>query len=399
MPIKLRGALGNSWRTKSECFDAKRYKKLIATSPIPNKDFCIVGFHAASNSHSIATRLLIADLKKSGFEPRLMDISEILQSPVDNSGKAVIEPPREDDAIVLVVHPDQLIYALNRLGGDILSNRKIIAYWVFELEAPPKSWKVADGLIHEIWTPSNFSKNALTKMFDCKVTVIPHPVAINEVQKVSKNSISEFRALHEISNHDFVAFQSFSFASSLERKNIFASIDAFNLAFSNGKSAVLLLRYQNAQRFPRSYQRLLKKVTSSKARIILFEAAADQNEVFLCYKIANCYISLHRSEGFGLNIAEAMLHEVPVIATNWSGNTDFVCPESVCLVDYRLIPVKDPDRIYCNSGLKWAEANIETAAKYLLKLRNDKIFAKEISKKAKMKILRDLSGSSFKFPL
>ncbi|HKJ22040.1 MAG TPA: glycosyltransferase, partial [Gammaproteobacteria bacterium] len=82
-------------------------------------------------------------------------------------------------------------------------------------------------------------------------------------------------------------------------------------------------------------------------------------------------MSLHRSEGFGLVLAEAMLMGKPVIATAYSGNMDFMDETCAALVDYELIPVSDPQGIYGGAGAVWAEPDVDEAAGWLERLARD----------------------------
>jgi glycosyltransferase involved in cell wall biosynthesis len=98
--------------------------------------------------------------------------------------------------------------------------------------------------------------------------------------------------------------------------------------------------------------------------------------------VCDAYISLHRAEGFGLGMAESMYLGKPVIATNYSGNTDFTMPSNVCLVDCDLIPVKPGDYAYYEEGQVWAEPNIEQAAQYMRRLFADRKYAQELGQLA-----------------
>ncbi len=82
-------------------------------------------------------------------------------------------------------------------------------------------------------------------------------------------------------------------------------------------------------------------------------------------------LSLHRSEGFGLVPAEAMLLGRAVVVTDWSGNTDFTDADTAALVPYRLVPAVDPRGVFQAPGAVWAEADIDAAAAQLRRLADD----------------------------
>ncbi|MGH9582417.1 MAG: glycosyltransferase, partial [Bryobacteraceae bacterium] len=111
--------------------------------------------------------------------------------------------------------------------------------------------------------------------------------------------------------------------------------------------------------------------------------------------IAACdsFVSLHRSEGFGLGIAEAMYLGKPVIATNYSGNVDFTKQDNSCLVDYRLVPVKPGEYLF-PEGQVWADPNVDQAAMYMRRLAGDRDYAKRIGSAGTESIRRQHSAKA-----
>ena len=90
--------------------------------------------------------------------------------------------------------------------------------------------------------------------------------------------------------------------------------------------------------------------------------------------LCHVYVSLHRSEGFGRGMADAMKMGKAVIATNYSGNTDFTTPDTACMVDYSLIEVNPDDYVHYEPGQIWADPYIEHASSYMKKLFEDSEF-------------------------
>jgi glycosyltransferase involved in cell wall biosynthesis len=368
IPIKIRGSIGQFTRFILAKFQVIAYRKKLCSNPPVSNNYTIVGFFSASIGHGIASKILFEKLKSEGSEVRKIDISDIQQSPRDNGTEIIIEIPNADDNIIFVVHPDLLIYTLNRLDKNILVGRKIIGYWVYELDKAPKSWQIANGLVHEIWTPSEYSAKALEKSFECPIKIVPHQVKF--LPKIERNAIlrKNWRDKYGIGENDFVCFQSFSFASSLDRKNVIGAIEAFKIAFNDANDKCLIIRHSSSKSFPNSLLRLEAAAKKANINFRLIEANGDFNEIINAYSGADCYISLHRAEGYGLNLEECIECGLPVIATNYSGNLQFMNRKNSYLVDYTLINAFDIDNIYKVSGTKWAQPNLEQAANYLLEL-------------------------------
>lgn len=112
--------------------------------------------------------------------------------------------------------------------------------------------------------------------------------------------------------------------------------------------------------------------------ITLIDRVMSFREIDALYAGSDVVVSLHRSEGFGLAIAEAMCHGLPVIATDWSGNVDFVTAQTGIPVPFRLVAAEDPQGTYHHPDMNWAEADVEAAALALRRLREDRQLASRL---------------------
>jgi glycosyltransferase involved in cell wall biosynthesis len=169
----------------------------------------------------------------------------------------------------------------------------------------------------------------------------------------------------------------FNVASSLERKNPRAAIEAFKQAFGDDPNTRLVVKYSNASAFPQAL-RMLEEAAHGLSNIVFIGNTMNTAEVDNLYAQADVVLSLHRAEGFGLVVAEAMLRGIPVIATNWSGNTDFLTRETGVPIGYRLIPAHDPQDTYNYPALNWADADVREAAEALRMLRADPDLCKRL---------------------
>jgi glycosyltransferase involved in cell wall biosynthesis len=162
----------------------------------------------------------------------------------------------------------------------------------------------------------------------------------------------------------------FNLASSFERKNPLGAIAAFRRAFGARTDRLLVVKIINPGHFPADLQRLQQAV-SETANIRLDTRTLPRADIHALLAGADIVLSLHRSEGFGLVPAEAMLLGRPVIATNWSGNTDFMTTRTAALVGYRLVPARDPRGVFEAPGAVWAEPDLAEAVAQLVRLADD----------------------------
>jgi glycosyltransferase involved in cell wall biosynthesis len=231
-----------------------------------------------------------------------------------------------------------------------------IAYWAWELPDPPPDWAGCDGNLNEIWTPSAFSRDSLMQMTGKPVSVVPHYLPQEPARKRTEGA-------------PFTVLTMADSRSSLSRKNPEGAVRAFVSAFGQSTEAKLLLKIsakdEELQAFDARLGGALQAPNIEVIRDFMSEEALSA-----LYGRADVLLSLHRSEGFGLPMLEALARGVPVVATGWSGNLDFTTRENSILVPYALVPVNDAASIY--RGSHWAEPNLAAAAGALARLARDK---------------------------
>lgn len=250
--------------------------------------------------------------------------------------------------------------AFLRLGRDFISNKRIVAHWVWELPRMPDDWRLGVPYIHEIWAPSRFAANAIkTIAQDRPVHVLHHP--IDPPHGWPRQDASG-------SDRPFTVLVILNIASSFERKNPCVAIRAFRQAFGDDPNARLIVKYSNSFSYPAAVT-LMNEAAGRAANITFVSATLDEAGVDALYAQADVLMSLHRAEGFGLVVAEGMLRGMPVVATDWSGNADFLTSESGIPVSYTLIPAHDPQDTYDYPEMCWADANIDDAVEALKMLR------------------------------
>jgi len=195
------------------------------------------------------------------------------------------------------------------------------------------------------------------------------------------------RARFGLSPDEFVFLFSFDFNSFVARKNPEAVIAAFRRAFADGTRGVrLLIKSTNGERF-RDRLDALRRDVADDPRIEVRDAFLTREEMFGLQNVADCYVSLHRSEGYGLGMAESMYLGKPVIATRYSGNLDFMDDENSLLVDFNMVPLRRGDYPYWK-GQSWADADAGHAASLMRRVFDDRAYASELGARGAASIRR-----------
>jgi glycosyltransferase involved in cell wall biosynthesis len=258
-------------------------------------------------------------------------------------------------------------WALRRLPRGLVSGRRVVGVLPWELQTVPPNWGPGIGFVHEIWPPSEFSAGAFRALSGGRVKVrcVPIPLAC-----VPPRPASLGRAAFGLPEDAVVVLVSFSLASSFERKNPLAAIEAFRRAFGDRKDRLLVLKIGNAEHLPADLARL-RAAVSEASNIRIETRMLPAEEAHALTACADIVLSLHRSEGFGLVPAEAMLLGRAVVATGWSGNMEFMDESCAALVAPRLVPARDPRGVYQAPGAVWADPDPEEAAAHLRRLADD----------------------------
>jgi glycosyltransferase involved in cell wall biosynthesis len=183
---------------------------------------------------------------------------------------------------------------------------------------------------------------------------------------------------------------SYDFNGYAARKNPEAVIAAFRRAFPTGRKDVrLLVKSTNGHRFPERLASLTAGVADDP-RIEVRDGFLSREEMHGLQNVIDSYVSLHRAEGFGLGLAECMYLGKPVIGTAWSGNMEFMSAENSCLVDYKLVSVREGE-YPCWQGQQWAEADVAQAALFMRRVSEDREWARALGTRAAADIRAHLS--------
>jgi glycosyltransferase involved in cell wall biosynthesis len=285
--------------------------------------------------------------------------------------------PADGAPLLLHVNAPQLPLALVRLPRGLLKGRRVIGYWTWELPEVPEDWRTGVPFVHEAWVPSRFTQAAIESLLPGRVRVVPYPLALSPPAPAPLD-----RAAFGLPEGPVIVLVAFNLASSFERKNPLGAIAAFRLAFGTRPDRVLVLKVGNPHHFPGDFRRLQEAVADAP-NIRLETRTFPPAEAHALMACADIVLSLHRSEGFGLVPAEAMLLGKPVVATAWSGNTDYMDAGCAALVEYRLVEARDPRGVFEAPGAVWAEPDVRQAAGHLTRLAESRDARAELGEAAR----------------
>lgn len=287
------------------------------------------------------------------------------------------------DISLIEVNADGLPDFYERKGATHMQGKYCIGHWAWELQHFPEEWHNRFNMLHELWVASSYVQAGLSVVSPVPVLTMPYVV---ERTAPGTNGRAHFDIPPDRYTYLFI----FDFFSVFERKNPLAVIKAFHAAFKAQEPVQLVLKFSNAEHYPLEYQRLADAV-GGDARITLLNGYLSKDEVSDLIACCDAYVSLHRSEGFGLTMAEAMLMGKPVIATGYSGNMDFMTEENSFPVPYRISRITIEHRPYA-PGNEWAEPDVGEAAKRMRQVYEEPARSSAKALKGQETILRDYNA-------
>jgi glycosyltransferase involved in cell wall biosynthesis len=273
---------------------------------------------------------------------------------------------------LLCANADMVPAVATQLGEEFFAGRYTIGFWAWEVSAFPEAFLPAFSQIDEVWVGSRHVRDAVAAIATVPVITIPQPVALApdaDRAPPPPDLPSGFRFLF-----------AFDYLSVFERKNPLATIAAFTRAFAPGSDATLIIKTINDDCDTMAHERV-RAAVAAHPDIHLIEQRLTRPDRDGLLNAADCYVSLHRAEGFGYTLAESMWLGKPVIATGYSGNLDFMTPANSYLVNHHLVPIGPGNPPYPADG-QWAEPDIEHAAALMREVYERRDEARDRGKRA-----------------
>ena len=249
------------------------------------------------------------------------------------------------------------LVGFGRLSREICRNRHNIALPMWELEELPKRRIINLTHFDALWAPSTFIKESLEQALQRNVHLIRHPVSVFDQRGVNRNFFGPLKILF------FFDFDSFP-----ARKNPEAAVKAFKMAFFRGEDVLLTIKTRGSADAGR--RKWLAEQALSDSRITIIDKTISSESVNKLMSDHDVFLSLHRSEGFGLGCAEALAVGNIVISTDYGGTRDFINEETGFPVQWNRISIKEGEYVEVENGT-WADPSIEHAAHRLREVYDD----------------------------
>jgi glycosyltransferase involved in cell wall biosynthesis len=315
----------------------------------------IAGYFRAELGVGEAARLLTSAVEAAGIPHSTLTYDATL-SRTEHAFDERGDRRAPYDVNILCVNADQTRLFARDAGPGFFAGRYTIGYWFWELDPFPAAMHHAFDYVDEVWTATTFVASGIRQIGRRPVTTVPLPVP---VPITSPSVTRESLALPP----GFLFLFLFDFFSVLERKNPVGLIDAFTRAFRPNEGPTLMIKTINGERRLVDLERV-RAAAAERPDILIVDDYYSAEQKNSLTGLCDCYVSLHRSEGLGLTMAEAMALGKPVIATGYSGNVDFMTPENSYLVSYTTGAVPPGTDPY-PQGSPWAEPNLDEAAELM----------------------------------
>ena len=287
------------------------------------------------------------------------------------------------DITIVCVNPDNSFYLRTQISPEILGDRYVIANWYWELPEMPDEWLAEFDYTDEIWAATNFIREAMSSKAPVPVVRVPPVVQLGHGPTLSRIQLG-------LPEKRFLFLAMFDTKSVLERKNPLGVLRAFRRAFAREDASVgLVLKFNNPD-YEQPVLRELREELAGSENVFIIDRLLTRGELTSLISECDCFVSLHRSEGFGLGPAEAMSLAKPAIITNWSGNTDYMTSDNCIPIDYELVQLGRDYGPY-KAHQRWAEPDLDQAAHWMKRIVTEPELAREIGLRGQQTIQNEFS--------
>lgn len=338
----------------------------------------IVGFLTAELGVGESARCMVRAADAAAIPAALVPLKLNCKNRLgDQTYAARLQDDNPHDVNVVHVDPPASRDLDHHHGRGFRAGKYNIAYFAWELPEFPDAWVPSFDYYDEIWCPSDFTSAAIAQKSPLPVLTMPHAIGFDAPVETTVQLRARFRLPAE----SFLFLTLFDLNSYSARKNPRAAIDAFRRSGLAGRGAALVIKVQNAAGNPADFAALQAAVRDLPGTVLLTETLS-RADIYALEAACDAFVSLHRSEGFGLAVAECMLLGKPVISTDWSATAEFVTRDNGCPVRARLVTLEQNHGPYAK-GSTWADPDPAHAAEYMHRLHAERTWATELGRAAR----------------
>jgi glycosyltransferase involved in cell wall biosynthesis len=330
--------------------------------------------------------------KAVGITPHLVNVydSHPRDHELEREFRPDMRPKTAGGVDLFCINGDEVESVLTHLGSRRVPSKYSVVFPTWELPSYPQTWARQLERFDEIWAPSAFIRDAIAPVVSRPITVIPEPTGIHVGRFLGRRYFG-------IPESAYVFLFAFDLRSYHQRKNPLAVLDAYAEVISQrpSRDLVMVVKVAGADVRPDIAEALRRRISERTTalglgRVLVIERGFSDSETKNLVRCCDCFVSLHRSEGFGRFLAEAMFLGRPVIATAYSGNMEFMTPDVACLVGFRLVPVGEGEYPFW-TGQAWAEPNLDEAVAWMVRLVDDPAWGRRLGEQASRRIRSDFS--------
>lgn len=315
----------------------------------------VIGYLRTTSGVGAVGRQVLGGLAASGLHVEGLDVELGVVSDRSDTGCEPLLRARAGGRVqIFSVNADQLPAVVAHVQPQLDADGYRISMPFWELETFPDAWVPAFDLVDEVWAPTAWIQTMLVRKLDKPVLCMPPPLTLVPPPAARRDAFG-------LPDDTFLFYMAFDFLSFIERKNPRACIEAFRLLRRRTDvKAALVIKTMNGALAPDALADFIALVGNDRD-IILIDRVLTRTETLQLTVLCDAVLSLHRCEGLGLVVAEAMALGRPVIATDYSATTEFVTPQTGYPVAYKLVAVK-PGQYPMEAGQFWAEPDTQHAA-------------------------------------
>jgi len=333
----------------------------------------VVGYFRSELGTGQAARQMVSALDRAGV-PLLPIHGQTIPLSRQEHPYETASPDEAPFPVNLIsMNADMLPEFVRQVGAEFFAERYSIGLWFWEVAQFPERWRSSFSLVEEVWAPTAHVASALAPLATVPVNTVRIPVAPPAVPPRSRAHLG-------LPQDEFVFFTSFDYLSVAERKNPLATIAAFRRAFVPAEGAALVVKCINHERDAAYHARVMQAASGHPDIHVIDRYMSPEDNADLAAR-CDCCVSLHRAEGFGLVMADAMWYARPVIATGYSGNLDFMTSTNSLLVDHELVPIGPGFDPYPADGC-WAQPDAEHAAGLMRRVFENREYARRLGARA-----------------
>ena len=321
----------------------------------------VIAYFTAESGVGQAARLMLAGMEAAGIPHATVTYDTAPGRSAHQFSEHGVDKAVYDTNLVCV-NADVIRTANHWMGERLRDHRYRIGLWWWETSTFPEMFDPSFDVVDEVWVGSAFVGEAIRQRTDKPVTVIPMPVVVPPAIGGARQAVG-------VPEDTFLVLFAYDFDSVFARKNPLGALEAYMSAFPPNDGCTLLLKSINGDRHLEELEELRMAAAGRPDVVILdqyLDATINRGLIAEC----DCYLSLHRSEGFGVTIAEAMAYARPVVATAYSANLEFMDDTTGYLVPASEGVVPAGAGPY-EAGTRWGEPDIAAASALLARVREN----------------------------